>query len=206
MTSNNPETSDTPPPPRARVAGQHSAGDLSLTLAVGRIDPAQFHVLSTTGLGRGELDVELGLLGGSHYLLFQYGQQAVSEILSSLEVDGSLNLTRFDDFIGGQVVEGRPAGLEYRFQARRLDMESQEGQNELHRMRQQASQLAQKQGGLTLQATFPSSTSGEREGESILAGWIDSRDQITLEALHGYPGEDTLILTHTTITPHPPQT
>lgn len=182
---------------RARVYVDQSPDALGLVVAGGRLDPSQFHVLATTGLTRGNLEVELGIIGASHYLLFEHEGQAISEVLACVKVESPLSLTRVEDFLDGQIVEGGSTNLDYRFQAHRIGWE--EGQDERFRIRKLATEYAQQQGGLGLQETFPAAE-GAPAGETIVAGRLEDGQHLQVETLHSYPNEESIVVTRTEIT------
>ena len=181
-----------------------SAYDLRLHVVGGRLDLSQFTLLAAGRLGGPELRVQAGIIGASHVLAIQRGDEPLlHEVFACTEVRGDARTERL--YTGA--VKELPASLEcaaggglgYRFRSRVT--ETGEAREVLAGLEVRISRAAagRRRDELGLAHVFPALPGGEAPKTLVWVSLDAALQRVRVETAHCYPNEGTIVFSETRI-------
>ncbi len=179
-----------------------SADDLQLCLVQGGIQKEKLSILCTDSIISGGAYLEIGIIGASHFwqLTDPFGTYCLAEVFSCVQdysfagknktiiltLDDAKNISRTFDHIS------------YRFHSEKKTMQSGKGKMYALIDKIQSGVLSNKAEEAGLMYTFPQIVEGDIPPTTVVCAMFDPcGKRITVETIHAYPNEDTIVFTKT---------
>ena len=184
-----------------------SASDLRLHVIGGRLDLSQFTLLRSGGLDGPDLRVRAGIIGASHVLAIQRGDEPpLHEVFACTDLHSDAQTERLYSGAVTELpaaIECEPAGLGYCFRSRVTHTEG--AREELARLEARIARVSagRQPGQLGLEYEFPALPDGEAPKTLVWLGLDSVALRVRVETAHYYPNEGTIVFSETRVDVEP---
>lgn len=175
-----------------------SASGLRFYLVRDYVDVSPFTVIAETSFRWNHLDIDMGILGASHFLRINDKATPVSEIFACAELMHEKPFVRAAPFpdLPSQI-QVPFENLFYRFIPRLVSWE--DGQEELAILRTAIARSGNKTRTHGLEHQFPSLPGDDETKPPLTLVYAKVGGQLTLKTAHCYPNEGQIVFTTTTL-------
>lgn len=175
-----------------------SASGLRFYLVRDRVDVSPFTVIKETSFRWNHLDVDMGILGASHFLRINDRLFSLSEIFACATIEHQ------KPFVQAAPFPDLPSQIQvpfehflYRFKPRLVSWES--GVKELGILRAAIARSGSRTRTYGLEHQFPSLPGDEETKPPLTLVYAKVGGQLTLKTAHCYPNEGQIVFTTTTL-------
>jgi len=176
-----------------------SAKELRLNLVDGQLDKAPLSVLVTDNNVLGSIDIEVGIIGASHFVSFLVKKEYFNEIFACIELPESGNRC----FVGKVFNKAEPIKyfkkgvFSYEFTSEILDWNTKT-QIKYKNFEKQVEEASNDKKRIGLSYIFPSAKNDKFYAKTEVMVYRTD-DAIVVKSLHAYPNEDKCVFTKSTI-------
>ena len=176
-----------------------SASGLRFYLVAQAVDVTPFTVIAKTEFRWNHHEIEMGILGASHYLCIDSDDgRTLSEIFACADIDLDGSFIKSAPFFDLPAAVQVPFGdKHYRFSPRLVRWE--DGVVELDTLRKQIARASVQQRTWGLEHQFPSLPGDDETKPPLTLLWAKVGGQFTLKTAHCYPNEGQIVFTTTTM-------
>lgn len=176
-----------------------SAAGLRFYLVADKVDVEPFTVISNQHFRWNHREVEMGILGASHYLRINCGEERfLTELFACADIETQASAIKSSPF------ENLPAKIEvpfvqcrYRFTPRLVSWD--DGDAELTKLRQDISRASTRYRTCGLEHQFPSLPGDDETKPPLTLIHAKIGNRLTLKTAHCYPNEEQIVFTTTTL-------
>lgn len=176
-----------------------SASGLRFYLISEAVDVSPFVVIKTTEFQWNHQQIEMGILGASHFLRIDRGEgRHLSEIFACAEMDFSTSFIKSAPFLDLPAqVQVEQGGVRYRFVPRLMSWGN--GAERLASLRERIAHAIPSQRTWGLEHEFPRLPGTPENTPPLTLMWARVGGQFTLETAHCYPNDGQIVFTTTTL-------
>jgi len=176
-----------------------SAYDLRLNLVSSSLDTSNLNVIVSQSINYDDVNIEVGIIGASHYLSIKHKDSQFSEVFACLELESNTQkcIVKKEAELSSSIYEKINEELNYKFDSKILSWDSQSAEKYSQFSKDTVSSSKDKN-NIGLSHLFPHKKNASFQAKTEV--FVHTReDKIFVNTLHAYPNEEKLVFTKTSI-------
>ena len=176
-----------------------SANELRLNLVYSKLDKSDLNVLISKSITFNDIDIEVGIIGASHFLTVKYNDKEFSEVFACLELNNTTQkcIVKKANELLLSTKEVINNDLQYEFSLKILNW-YEFSEKKYKQFTEDTVLYSKGENSLGLSHVFPYKKDDKYVAKTEVF-CIQKEKRIIVETLHSYPNEEKLVFTKTVI-------
>ena len=176
-----------------------SANDLRLNLVYSALDTSNLNVIVSQSIDYDDVNIEVGIIGASHYLSIKHKDSQFSEVFACLELNSTTQqcIVKKENELSSSIFERINEDLQYKFDSEILNW-NKTNALKYEQFSKDTHSNSKDTKAIGLSHIFPFKKDAKFEAKTQVFV-IKSEDKILINTLHAYPNEEKLVFTQTSI-------
>ncbi len=179
-----------------------SANDLRLNLVYSALDTSSLNVIVLQEIDYDDVNIEVGIIGASHYLSIKHKDRQFSEVFACLELNSTTQqcIVKKGNELASSIFERINEDLQYKFNSEILNW-NKSSAIKYEQFSKDTYSNSKSTDAIGLSHIFPHKKDVNFEAKTQVYV-IKSEGKILVNTLHAYPNEEKLVFTQTSIEKH----